>query len=542
MLIVFFQRACKKNPHITPSSQDAASTSSPYMTGSLRRQRHYSLSRTQSVRETTTRTSDERPMRALSRQNSFSDRSYLRRSESFYNRTSLYQSTASGRSAYSGTDYASAVRRSSLFDGYAGFSIYSSISQGLDEITYGAGRRSRRGSISDNNTYSSTYSRRGSISTGSSDYAALRAATTALEAERSTFQQPSRSQQYQQQQQQQQQNATTSAESGIGNSPKSVNLSRQNSTRMSNMSDSAYGDDYESSSPQPTPKTGSKHIVNNVSKQSQSSSSTMHKIQKSSSMKNPAPKQETIKHSKSSGKLERKVSFSEADPVKINVNVTEGQQVEVKQKSRHKDKDSKKRSSTSGSEKKHRKSSSSKESKLPPQSNSKPSPKPSVASNDFVDQVTTKLKALEQEQMIREAAEAAAVIRDVSTSSTTSTGNTIDVSATVVLSSPRTRSARPHNNPKPEVQQNGTGNGVVVIRERTASKAGSKRNSLDKQSVQSLASDLAAECAKAYALMESSLSKLSTDLGVAPFGLAPKNKVHFFKTGSEQKITRVNFM
>ena len=467
-------------------------------------------------------------MRALSRQNSFSDRSYLRRSESFYNRTSLYQSTASGRSAYSGTDYASAVRRSSLFDGYAGFSIYSSISQGLDEITYGAGRRSRRGSISDNNTYSSTYSRRGSISTGSSDYAALRAATTALEAERSTFQQPSRSQQYQQQQQQQQNAATTSAESGIGNSPKSVNLSRQNSTRMSNMSDSAYGDDYESSSPQPTPKTGSKHIVNNVSKQSQSSSSTMHKIQKSSSMKNPAPKQETIKHSKSSGKLERKVSFSEADPVKINVNVTEGQQVEVKQKSRHsKDKDSKKRSSTSGSEKKHRKSSSSKEAKLPPQSHSKPSPKSSVASNDFVDQVTTKLKALEQEQMIREAAEAAAVIRDVSTSSTTSTtGNTIDVSATVVLSSPRTRSARPH--PKPEVQQQqptGTGNGVVVIRERTASKAGSKRNSLDKQSVQSLASDLAAECAKAYALMESSLSKLSTDLGVAPFGLAPKNKV-----------------
>ena len=34
------------------------------------------------------------------------------------------------RSTYSSTDYASAVRRSSLFDGYAGFSIYSSISQG----------------------------------------------------------------------------------------------------------------------------------------------------------------------------------------------------------------------------------------------------------------------------------------------------------------------------------------------------------------------------------------------------------------------------
>ena len=43
--------------------------------------------------------------------------------------------------------------------------------------------------------------------------------------------------------------------------------------------------------------------------------------------------------------------------------------------------------------------------------------------------------------------------------------------------------------------------------------------------MQTLAQDLAAECAKAYALMESSLSKLSSDLGVTPFGLAPKSKV-----------------
>ena len=67
------------------------------------------------------------------------------------------------------------------------------------------------------------------------------------------------------------------------------------------------------------------------------------------------------------------------------------------------------------------------------------------------------------------------------------------------------------------------------IREKASncSRFGSKRNSLDKQSVQSLAQDLAAECAKAYALMESSLSKLSSDLGVTPFGLAPKSKVSF---------------
>ena len=74
---------------------------------------------------------------------------------------------------------------------------------------------------------------------------------------------------------------------------------------MSNMSDSAYGEDYESS--------GSPGV-------------TMHKIQKSSSllttkkMSSSASTEKevaVIKHSKSSGKLERKVSFSEADPIKI---------------------------------------------------------------------------------------------------------------------------------------------------------------------------------------------------------------------------------
>ncbi len=57
------------------------------------------------------------------------------------------------------------------------------------------------------------------------------------------------------------------------------------------------------------------------------------------------------------------------------------------------------------------------------------------------------------------------------------------------------------------------------------SKSGSKRNSLDGKTVQNLAQDLAAECAKAYALMESSLSKLSNEFGGGPFGMAPKNKV-----------------
>merc|ERR1712066_197988 len=86
------------------------------------------------------------------------------------------------RSTYTSTDYASAVRRTSLFDGYSGFAIYSSISQGLDEITYG-GRRSRRNSISENTygTSGTSLSRRGSFA-NISDYSAMLAASAAIEA------------------------------------------------------------------------------------------------------------------------------------------------------------------------------------------------------------------------------------------------------------------------------------------------------------------------------------------------------------------------
>ena len=70
----------------------------------------------------------------------------------------------------------------------------------------------------------------------------------------------------------------------------------------------------------------------------------------------------------------------------------------------------------------------------------------------------------------------------------------------------------------------------------TSSKSNSKRNSLDSKTVQCLAQDLAAECARAYALMESSLSKLASSGssgGGGPFGIggggaaaaAARNKV-----------------
>jgi hypothetical protein len=247
------------------------------------------------------------------------------------------------------------------------------------------------------------------------DYAALMAATTALEATTAA----SRSSAANDQHRLTYQNGDSSSaatngtmESGLGNSPKSINLSRQNSTRMSNMSDSAYGEDsYESSS-------------------SPNGHTKMHRIQKSSSMKTgPGPQvkiTEVIKHSKSYGKLERKVSFSEADPVKIgelqqavDLETTTAEPPTPQKPKRTKEKPQKERNKekklSTGSLKKEKKE-------------KKPT---SPTSIDFVDQVSAKLRVLEQQQQ----AEDVVTIRDVDQ---TRFPNSFDVSATVVLSSPKT--------------------------------------------------------------------------------------------------------
>ena len=164
---------------------------------------------------------------------------------------------------------------------------------------------------------------------------------------------------------------------------------------MSNMSDSAYGEDYESSSP----------IV-----------TTKHKIQKSTSLVAPAPVKPptsevtVIKHSKSSGKLERKVSFSEADPVKIGEN---GQPLPSKPK-RSKDKKANKDKLSTSSK----------------SSTKKPSPKDSCPKNesDFVDQVSAKLKVFEQQQKAEEKA-------------SNINNNHLEISATVKLS-PKSQPSR----------------------------------------------------------------------------------------------------
>ena len=127
---------------------------------------HLSVSRASSVREARA-TTEERTLSSsgIYRHSSFTERSYRRRAESLsrqtsFSRTSRYVSANKKKnnsfrirnillispagllycrycpsvpSQYS-TDYVSASRRTSLFDGYSGFAIYSSISQGLSLI------------------------------------------------------------------------------------------------------------------------------------------------------------------------------------------------------------------------------------------------------------------------------------------------------------------------------------------------------------------------------------------------------------------------
>merc|ERR1719422_2726740 len=182
------QRHCSLNPRRSAVEVTANTT---YDTTSLRRsqaRRNYSLNRTNSVREARATTEDRTfGGSRLSRQSSFSERSRWRDAGGGTVNMGLSvipkaDYTSYGRLGRPGYDYAAATRRSGLFDGYTGFAIYSSISQGLDEITYG-GRRSRRNSISENTygTSGTSLSRRGSFA-NISDYSAMLAASAAIEA------------------------------------------------------------------------------------------------------------------------------------------------------------------------------------------------------------------------------------------------------------------------------------------------------------------------------------------------------------------------
>lgn len=551
------QRACKQNP-------DTGDNSSGY--DSLRKDsvRSYGINRTASAREARATTEDRTFGRSLSRQSSFTERSFSRRSDNMYP-GQMYTRASLGLGRYTaGPDYAAATRRSALFDGYTGFAIYSSISQGLDEITYG-GRRSRRNSITENN-YS--YQRRGSLTGSAFEYSSLVSATAtatanAMSNTNRSHHTPSHMNSHD--------TAPApiikdSSESGVSSSPKSsTTLSRQDSTRYSSsiaQTDSAY----DSLPPS----------VKSVSTTSTATSINVPPVTNGGVIS----RQESIKQSKSSSKIERKVSFSGADPIVLD---------QPQKPKRHKEKQEKER---------------------------KKKPEPSKHCDDLFDQVSAKLRALEQlqqeetpemEDLIQLEPESPLsrvpptslfppsvkaqptvpqvqqykVVEPAQTSSLPSSSSsmssssisvrpattTVNVSATVTLNGSHNSvkmrdvpscevitakedppfyhphstlgistanikqlpkedqpSVQPYCQPMPANQDK---NDVVIIREKTRggeSKSGSKRNSLDNKTVQTLAQDLAAECAKAYALMESSLSKLSTDFAVGPFGLTPKNK------------------
>ena len=145
------------------------------------------------------------------------------------------------------------------------------------------------------------------------------------------------------------------------------------------MSDSAYGEDYESAGspgqPQPTMMP--------------------HKIQKSSSLRAPPPKKQqeikVIKHSKSSGKLERKVSFSEADPIKIESTMALAMESSSNTVTEQPPKPKR-------SKEKQKESNSKKLTKIKKD-------KKDASDSDFVDQVNAKLMVLEQKQKAAEVIE-----------------------------------------------------------------------------------------------------------------------------------------
>jgi len=313
--IMRHQRHCSMNPR---RSAIEVTQSNQYDATSLRRsqaRRNYSLSRTNSFRERSAAPEDRVRRSSLSRQSSFSERSYTF-GRSDVTPASTYNSTFSrlGRPGY---DYAAATRRSNLFDGYTGFAIYSSISQGLDEITYG-GRRSRRNSITEpsfgTGTGFSAGSRRGSVSGGGADYAAILAANAAVEAvNRAQDERISASR-----------NSHNKDESGLGTSPR---LSRNDSTRLSN---SCQSDSACESSPAGTSKRAHQTLAAAFyaaqSKQVVSAAAATSSPQPYQQQQQPPPsfalenrrpssilsRQDSLTHSNSNTKLERKVSFHTA--------------------------------------------------------------------------------------------------------------------------------------------------------------------------------------------------------------------------------------
>ena len=488
---------------------------------------------------------------SVSRTSSFADRSYG-------TRTNLGTT-----STFAIADYTSAVRsalvsvfigislnhlfprRSSVFDGYAGYSIYSSISEGLDQITYG-GRTSRRNSITETN-YS--LSRRGSFSTRNDlPLAALQAS---LEASKATRDEEERSE-------------------------------RRNANDHVNGQASAYIQNGHHS-----------HLTNGFSRQNSSQGESPRQtidspfgatsgtdLNRSESKK--LRRRASIKHSQSGYKLERKVSFhdhttligDENEVVTLDENGLPVQE-KIKKKRTPEEKEARRREKEEKRERKEAKRAARGQSKdrkcksegdvvvrqPPPQA---AQPKQTVQGGELLAQVSQRLAEVERQQQqqptsppthlsplpsssllpldsqaSRQPNKQASAPRNQEKEPASTAANLDNGHADVltlngeqpptVVSRTRKASKGPAPRPPVDVVDNLVNledepSGVTLREGSDGAKACSKRNSLDNKSVQTLAKDLAAECAKAYELMESSLSKLTNDFSVGPFGLTPKNK------------------
>lgn len=416
----------------------------------------------------------------------------------FFNLIELPPRYSAYSSAYSAApDYVSASRRTSLFNGYSGFAMYSSISQGLDEITYG-GRLSRRNSVTDNRT-------RGSVTNiaAANDYS-LPTLLATYEATRTAVASSS--------------SAGADAAQNSGRDSASRQTSRQMSRQQS------------------------------------------HKAEASESAPAAAPLPPK-------SKLKRRVSFTDKEPVIIARRDEEGDdEDEGDLPEPRKPRRKKERDPAVAVRQKHKKK---REKSAEPMAAREQRAEVEVArerrrsqpvGDELFEQVSTRLKEFEFQQKRStescgpERAEATAVaeaspvkvayavrypdpaFEDLS-SACSSKGMTSSeasppqkprqnrnsgIFASSSSSSPGTAAAAA------TADQFCPGATSVQYREKagaTSSRSGSKRNSLDGKTVQGLAQDLAAECAKAYALMESSLSKLSSEFGGGPFGMASKSKV-----------------
>ena len=385
-------------------------------------------------------------------------------------------------------DYVSASRRTSLFNGYTGFATYSSISQGLDEITYG-GRLSRRGSVT-NIAAANDYS----LPTLLATYEATRAAVASTS--------PSGAN-----------NAQTS-----GTDSESRQASRQVSRQQSHMAEE--------------PATTAAPVAA------------------------PAPPK---------SKLKRRVSFTDKEPVIIARRDEEGvDNAEPRKPRRKKEKDASGGAVRQTPRKKREKSADpapAAQERRTEVDVARERRRSQPVGDELFEQVSTKLKEFEIQQ--QQGTVGATAEAEVTAPVKVSYAVRYPEAAFEDLSSACSGISSSESSPPQKPRQN-RNSGVfaasssssssspagaaaadpfcagatsVQYREKPAgataaaapaassSRAGSKRNSLDGKTVQGLAQDLAAECAKAYALMESSLSKLSSEFGGGPFGMASKSKV-----------------